>query len=303
MEIVSKPKGAARVITGELDGSIDLSKSLIATDGNPVASGELDLSFNFEGEGRSPGAIMTALNGSGNFELVGAGIAGVSPPGFSIALEAANDAAGLQAAIDALLQPVSFDLGDAQGKMSIRDGVMTLDPVRTTSPHADARLAPVLELRDDGIAADIGLELLLKARPGLPAMELSYSGPPTALTRGTSMAELSSFLGYRILEKGVGELERLQAEQARLAAEEERTRKEDQAKYDAYVENRREFRALQRRIKMIEELRRQAEEKTKKDAEDAAKAEKDALLRLLNTPEEAPVPLPRTKPRQPVKPQ
>ncbi|MFN0190840.1 MAG: AsmA family protein [Aestuariivirga sp.] len=303
LEIVSKPKGAGRAIAGELDGSIDLSKSLIATDGNPVASGELDLSFNFEGVGRSPSAVMTALNGSGNFELVGAGIAGVSPSSFSRVLEAANDATGLQAAFDALLQPVSYDLGDAQGKMSIRNGVMTLDPVRTTGPHADARLAPVLELRDDGIAADIGLELLLKARPGLPAMELSYSGPPMALTRGTSMAELSSFLGYRILEKGVGELERLQAEQARLAAEEERTRKEDQAKYDAYVENRRELRALQRRIKMIEELRRQAEEKAKKDAEDAAKAEKDTLLRLLNTPEEILVPLPRTKPRPPVKPQ
>jgi hypothetical protein len=303
LEIASKPKGAGKSISGEVNGSIDLSKSLTAADGKPVALGELDLSFSFEGEGRSPGAVMTALDGNGNFELVGAGIVGLSPKAFSTALENANDAATLQSAFDALLQPVSFDLGDAAGTMSIRNGVLTLDPVRVTGPDADARLAPVIELRDDGMAADIGVELLLKARPGLPAMELSYSGPPAALARNASVAELSSFLGYRLLEKGVGELERLQAEQAKLAAEEERMRKEDQAKYDAFIENRREFRALQRRIRMIEELRRQAEEKAKRDAEDAAKAEKDALLRLLNAPEEVPVPLPRTKPKIAPKPQ
>ena len=71
----------------------------------------------------------------------------------------------------------------------------------------------------------LGVVLSLKALPELPPMEISYSGKPSQLVAGEDRAALTSYLGFKVLEQSVDELEKVQAEQERLAIEEEKLRK------------------------------------------------------------------------------
>jgi hypothetical protein len=324
LEVESVPAGESRKLKGKAAAFVNLAEALKLAGGGTVASGEAMLEFDFNAEGRSPGGALTAMNGAGTYKATETAIYGLSPPAFGEKLATAEDAAGLQAAFDALLGSGSFPLGEARGAFLIKEGVVTFNPISVTNSDAEVKISPVAELAEGTI--DIGIDLLLKTRPGLPRMEVSYVGAPQALQRSASITELSAFLGYRILEKGVKELERLQAEQKRLAEEEEKMRLEDEARYRDYIEHRRELRKLQRLLKTQElldqrydeEQRRKAEQEAKNKADDAA-LEMNLRVRELRVHrqqrrqsgiavDDAPplppevVPLPRRKPVQAAKP-
>jgi hypothetical protein len=157
--------------------------------------------------------------------------------------------------------------------ITIDNGVAALLPFKVSTPEADATIKTVAELAAGAI--DIGIELSLKVKDGLPAMEISYAGPPSALARNEDKSELASKLGFAIMRQGVAELERLQQEQLRLAAEEEKLRKEDEAKLQAYYAQRDEILLRRRELKVHAEMRLAAAEKLRQEIESqrAANAE------------------------------
>jgi hypothetical protein len=117
-----------------------------------------------------------------------------------------------------------------------------------TGPDARVLVKPVAELADGKI--DIGVDLYLKALPELPPMEISYVGAPLQLVAGEDLTALASFLGFKVLAKGVDELEKAQAEQQRLAVEEENLRKEDQERLTAFYAQKAELRLRLRELKI-----------------------------------------------------
>ena len=160
-----------------------------------------------------------------SFTLADGKLLNITPENFSKLIVVAKDAGGLKAAFDGLHSGDGIKLGAVSGSVNIANGVAVFSPFGTTSPDATVLVKPIAELADGKI--DIGVVLSLKALPELPPMEISYSGTPSQLVAGEDRTALTSYLGFKVLEKGVDELEKVQTEQERLAIEEEELRKED----------------------------------------------------------------------------
>ncbi|MGH6855781.1 MAG: hypothetical protein ACREDN_10220, partial [Aestuariivirga sp.] len=253
IEIGSRGNDGNRMIEGKIKLPIDLSQQLRLADGGAVANGNGALELGFTAKGRSPGGAMAELQGSGSYDIKGFELLHISPENFARALAEAKDAAGINAAFDALRGEGGFAAGDARGSITLANGVAAFLPFTRATEDAVATVKTVAEPADGLV--DISVMLALKARAGLPAMEISYSGPPTALARAEDKAELVSRLGYGILQKDVAELERMQQEQLRLAAEEEKLRQDDEAKLQAYYAQREEVQLRRRELKVHAEMR------------------------------------------------
>jgi hypothetical protein len=150
--------------------------------------------------------------------------------------------------------------------------------------------------------------ILTKALPELPPMEISYSGMPLQLVAAEDRTALASYLGFKVLEKGVDELEKVQREQERLALEEEELRKEDEARLTAFYAQKAELRLRLRELKVHSaqrildvELAKAEEIRLIRDGEAINKSELRLRLRELRVyrnamAEAVPVVTPRDKP-------
>jgi hypothetical protein len=198
---------------------------------------------------------------------------GITPSAFNATLANAKDAAGITAAFDALRAGEGLSFGKVSGTITITNGEVGFLPFGLKSAEADVQVKPLAELALGEI--DAAITLSLKGRPDLPAMSLSYAGPPAALSRNEDNSELATKLGVTIMQQGIDELERLQQEQKRLAAEEEKQRVLDEERLAAYYAQRDELILRKREIKVHAEMRVLEAERLRRqiEAERAANAE------------------------------
>jgi uncharacterized protein involved in outer membrane biogenesis len=248
MEIASAPLADGRNITGQLNLPVDLFQHLKRDDGSAVASGLANVDLKFSGVGRSPGGALATLNGQGIFTLADGKLLNITPANFSKLILVAQDAGGLKSAFDGLHGGDGINLGAVSGPVNIVNGIATFTPFGTSSPDAEVRVKTIAELADGKI--DIGVVLSLKALPELPPMEISYSGTPSQLVVAEDRTALASYLGFKVLEKGVDELEKVQKEQERLALEEEELRKDDEERLTAFYAQKAELRLRLRELKV-----------------------------------------------------
>jgi hypothetical protein len=288
IEVASQGMDSSRKLKGKVVIPVDLAAQLRVAGGPSVASGVGRIEVGFEGEGRSPGGALASLGGSGSYGFDDVRLLNISPKDFNAALGAAKDAAGITKAFDALRSGEGFELGKVDGTITISNGEVGFLPLERKTADADVMVKTVAELALGEIDTDI--TVALKARPDLPAMNLSYAGRPSALTRNEDNAELATKLGVTIMQQGIDELERLQQEQKRLAEQEEKQRIEDQAKLEAYYAQRDELLLRKRELKIhaemrvieAERLRRQIEAERAANA-DINKSETKQRLRELRT--------------------
>ena len=216
---------------------------------------------------------MAALRGSGSYSFESFKLLGITPEAFTVALAEAKDATGVTAAFDALRSGTGLAFGPVSGTITITEGEVGFLPFGIKSPQADVQVKTVAELALGEMDADITLSL--KAREQLPAMSISFAGPPSALARGEDNSELSTKLGVTIMQQGIDELERLQEEQRRLAAEEEKQRILDEQRLAAYYAQRDELLLRKRELKVHSEMRVVEADRLRKqiESERAANAE------------------------------
>ncbi len=248
VEIALAPAASTQKITGLLSLPVDVFQHLKRDDGSAIASGLARVEIKFDSEGRSFGGALATLNGRGSFTVADGKLLNITPENFSKLIVAAKDAEGLKTAFEGLHQGNGIKLGAVSGSVNIANGVAVFSPFGTTTSDATVLVKPVAELADGKI--DIGVVLSLKALPELPPMEISYSGTPTQLLASEDRAALTSYLGFKVLEQSVDELEKVQAQQERLAIEEEALRKEDQERLTAYYAQKAELRLRQRELKV-----------------------------------------------------
>jgi uncharacterized protein involved in outer membrane biogenesis len=288
IEVSSAGRDSSRKIAGRVYIPFDLARQLALVNGMPVAEGQGQFDVKFESTGRTPGGALSALRGSGSYAISGLKLLGLSPRAFNDALRDARDAPGITAAFDALRGGEGFGIGDVSGSVTVTDGEVAFLPFGTRTADADAMVKASAELALGEIQADITLSL--KAREGLPAMTVSYGGPPMALARAEDNTELATRLGVTIMEQGIDELERLQQEQQRLAQEEEKQRLADEERLRAYYAQRDELLLRRRELKVhaemvvaeAERLRRQIETERAANAE-INKGEVKQRLREIRT--------------------
>lgn len=265
LDVASRRDGERRAIEGKLGLPIDLARQLQLETGQAIAAGTGMVDVAFRAGGRSPAGSLAVASGSGSYVVDALKILGLSPAEFSRRAAAAGDNAALLAAFAALRSGEGVDAGRVQGLITIDNGTVSFLPFSVKTEGATFAVKPIAELSEGAI--DIAMTLGFAAMPDLPAMEISYAGPPSALVRSEDAAELTAKLGFRIMEQGVKELERLQQEQQRLAAEEERMRAEDEAKLKAYYAQRDELRRRQQEVKVHQVARKAEEERQRIAAE------------------------------------
>lgn len=273
IDIGSRGTDGNRVIDGKIKLPIDLAQQLRLAGGDPIAEGTGSIELGFTAKGRSPGGALAALEGTGSYDIGGLKLLNISPEDFKVALGEAEDTAGLNAAFDALRGGRGLAGGDVKGTITVANGVVDFLPITIATPAADAVIKTIAEPAAGLI--DISAALSLKAREGLPPMEISYAGPPLELARNEDKGELLSKVGYAIMQKDVAELERMQKEQLRLAAEEEKLREADEERLQAHYAQRDEVQLRRRELKVHAEMRVLEAEKLRQqlESERAANAE------------------------------
>ncbi len=302
VDLASAPGVGGQDLAGHFVVPIDLGKYLLLQDGTAIVSGGAAVDVAFSGKGLSPAGALATLNADGKYSVGNARLLKISPQNFSKLVGNAKDAPALQQAFAELHRGEGVDLGSISGSVNIVDGVAKLSPFATKSADADVLIRSSVELASRQV--DLKVLLQLKGLPDLPGMEITYAGDPSQLVVNEDATALNSFLGFKVLEKGVVDLEKLQAEQQRLALEEEKLRKEDEEKLAAFYAQKAELRLRMR------ELRIQAAQRVL-DAEQAAaeqlrliqdglamnKVEIRQRLRELKTYRKAEIILPAVKPK------
>lgn len=319
IEILSSGADASRVLSGVIRMPVDLSTQLAQVAGGPVAQGNGSIELSFDSEGRSPGAALAAMQGTGAYAFSDVRLLGISTSGFTAQLATAKDAAGIASAFDALRSGAGVSFGDVSGRITVNGGEALFSPITQQDGDADVTVKAVAELAAGEIDIEAGLQL--KARADLPRMSVSYAGPPMALIRGEDITELSTSLGVTIMQQSIDELERLQEEQRQLAAQEELQRAEDEARLEAYYAQRDELLLRRRELKVHAEMQVREADRLRRqiESERAANAEINKaelrqrqrelrvwrrIARLSEAPaaEAQPAPTPAPKPRQAPKP-
>lgn len=247
-------------LSGKVALPIDLGRTLELAGGGDILTGEARLEAGFTARGRTIGAVLATLSGNGSYGLRDARLVGIDPEGFARLLSEAKDRQTLDDALNSLNGGSGVDLGSPSGIVTVVDGLATFLPLTHRGSASQISIKPIAEIAPGLL--DIGVSLSLLAMPDLPPVEIAYAGPPDAMTRSEDTAALESHLGFRILQQGVKELERLQREQQRILEEEERSRREDEARLEAYRAQRDELRRRQRELqaqarqRVIDEERR-----------------------------------------------
>lgn len=248
VDLASKATVGTRKISGQVSMPFDMAQQFKLSNGNAVASGKTSFTLGFEGHGLSPAGVLASLNATGGYSVTDGRLLKLSPENFTRLISAAKDSDGLTAAFAALHDGQGISLGSVFGSFNVVNGVATLSPFGVTSADADIQLKPVIDLASSTV--DLNVTLKLKALPNLPQMQIAYAGPPAQLQMTEDAGDLSSFLGFKVLAKGVDDLEKLQAEQQRLALEEEKLRLQDQEKLDAFYAQKAELRLRMRELRV-----------------------------------------------------
>ena len=276
IEIGAKPQGGGKALDGRLILPIDLGQSLKDANGGKVASGIAKFSVTAAGSGRTPGAVLASLKGSGSYDIADLALININAERFVDLVKTATTGEQIKAAFAALSGGGLLSLGSAAGILKIEDGVVTMPPLEQGSAVTDVTLEPKIDLADARLDAILGVKL--KTLEDASQFGFTYSGKPDRLTRFVDVAALESKLGFRVVDRTLRELEKLQSEQQKVIDEEDRLRRADAEKLQAYNDQRSE---LQRRLREVDVHRRVREERAEatKAALDQAISEGGAINR------------------------
>ncbi|MGE0007503.1 MAG: AsmA family protein [Parvibaculaceae bacterium] len=267
IEIGARPQGGGKAVDGRLVLPIDLGRSLKDRNGGKVASGLVKLSVKASGSGRTPGAVLASLKGSGSYDVSGLTLANINPERFVGLAKAAMTGEQLRAAFAALRADGAVDFGPATGILKIENGTASMPSLAQSASVGNYALTPRIDLPDGRLDASLHVEL--KGLEDQSAFGVTYSGRPDALTRFVDVAALESKLGFRVVERTLRELEKLQSEQQKALDEEDHQRSEDRARLEAYNEQRRELQLRAREVDVHRRLRAEAAEAAKAELEQA----------------------------------
>jgi hypothetical protein len=181
-----------------------------------MPAGRTSLQMTLASQGRSVSALSGAVSGSGTVTLQSAGIAGLDPRAFEVAIRAsdngqATDDAKLRQIVEPILAAGSLKVAAAQIPFNIRDGRL-----RVGATTLDAEAASAIVSGGYDVAADqIDIRATLTSTTiGLassrPEIQLFVVGSPDALTRNVEVSALSSWLAVRAIDRETRRLDSIE---------------------------------------------------------------------------------------------
>jgi AsmA-like C-terminal region len=181
-----------------------------------MPAGRASMQMTLASQGRSASALTGALSGSGTVTLESAGIAGLNPRVFEVAIRAsdagqATDDARLRQIVEPVLSSGALSVASAQIPFSIRDGRLRVGATTLDSKDARAIISGGYDIPAD--QADIRAELAsTSAGPSTsrPEIQLFAAGSPDALNRTVDVAALSSWLAVRAIDRETRRLDAIE---------------------------------------------------------------------------------------------
>jgi hypothetical protein len=200
----------ARVQLKSVDGAALRYRGLV------MPAGRASMQMTLSSQGRSASALTGALSGSGTVTLESAGIAGLNPRVFEVAIRAsdagqATDDARLRKIVEPVLSAGALAVASAQIPFSIRDGRLRVGATTLDAQDARAIVSGGYDIPAD--QADIRAELASTAAgpsTSRPEIQLFAVGSPDALSRTVDVAALSSWLAVRAIDRETRRLDAIE---------------------------------------------------------------------------------------------
>lgn len=246
VEVAAKDGGFDAKAKGKLP--IDVGQVLVARDGSKLGAGSLVISGDLAGTGRSPAAVLAALEGKGAYTVTGLSFARLAPEAFAKQLATVKTADDLRAALATLEAAPGLSIESSGGTFEVSKGLLTSTPTRISGIGTLSEINTTADL--SARAMQMAVAVTLTDKPDLPPVTITYAGEPGALEQRSSSSQLASKLGHEFLARDLEELERLKTEEEKMAIAEEEQRAQDQAKFEAYQAQRAEIRMRQRELKV-----------------------------------------------------
>jgi uncharacterized protein involved in outer membrane biogenesis len=239
-DLVLKPRGASKELSGSLRWPIDLGRSLTTVDHSPIAKGDLVVKGDFKASGSSPAAMLSALEGKGNYWLTNMVMSRITLEGLASAVLAAKTPDALTAALSQLDSAPGSFVGQRIGTVNVSNGELSFSAFSPVVEGVIAEISPQIDLTSNQLK--IATRVNLDKQPDLPAVVITYAGLPWALDVRNGTSALAAKLGYALLSEEMAKLERLQQEQQALVAKEETQRAADEKRFADYQATRVELR-------------------------------------------------------------
>jgi hypothetical protein len=200
----------ARVELRGVDGAALRYRSLT------MPAGRTSMQMTLASQGRSASALTGALSGSGTLTLESAGIAGLNPRAFDVAIRAsdtgqATDDTRLRQIIEPVLSAGALSVASAQIPFSIRDGRLRISATTLDAEGARAIISGGYDIPAE--QADIRASLastVTGSATSRPEIQLFAVGSPDALDRTVDVAALSSWLAVRAIDRETRRLDSLE---------------------------------------------------------------------------------------------
>jgi hypothetical protein len=251
VSVAPVPEGFAMTAKGRL--LVMAEQILRFANGTVVANGRVVFDGEVTGKGRSPGAVLAALVGQGNYTVKDFQLLQLAPDVFAQRLGDVKSATDLSGAFSVLEATAGVSVSSSSGTFNVKDGALLSSPIVVTGQNTNT----VLTMSADAIGRTVSLvgEITIPTRSELPPVSVTYSGDPSAITKRSSTAQLAALLGHDLLARDLAALEKLQEQQKVLVQQEEDQRLNDVAKFEAYQAQRSELRQRQRELKVYSLLR------------------------------------------------
>ncbi len=234
----------------DISGIAPMSVARVFTDkdGSTQLEGDASIEVQVKGTGLTPYAVLADLSGKGRLQATGLRFSKIAPQHFTAALPKVVTADDLTKAISLLESGGGLELGNFTSDVKVSSGAGSIVPV--TREFGTSQL--VINAGADLAAGTITVsnQITFDVQSGLPQAAVVLGGPIGAVTVRSLTSEVASKLGYEILARDLAELERVQKQQAEIIAKEEKQRVNDEAKFQAYQEQKAELRLRIRETKI-----------------------------------------------------
>ncbi len=181
-----------------------------------MPTGRASMQMTLASQGRSASALTGALSGSGTVTLESAGIAGLDPRAFDVAIRAsdagqATDDSRLRKIVEPVLSGGALLVASAQIPFTVRDGRLRVGATTLDSDVARAIVSGGYDIPADQV--DIRVTVALAAVEqaiSRPEIQVFIAGSPDALDRTVDVTALSSWLAVRAIDRETRRLDSIE---------------------------------------------------------------------------------------------
>lgn len=231
MFVAAQNAGPLLKVSGKLEAALALADLLQTVDGQGAVTGNVGLQLEFNGEGRSPGGLVSQLTGNGRIVPTSLTLPKFNLSGVTRRLAAIENVNTIDNAINSALSQGGTIVTAKPADVSLQNGNLRTGniPINTESASGTLRLSA--DFSGQKARADVSLKQK-SSNNEVPGIAMRLGGHPLSLNRTYDTSALKSWVVVSLLQKGMDRLEELQRQEQRLI-EEERLYREEQAEREA----------------------------------------------------------------------